>query len=134
MHDGQFPSHALPGRKVLDSVSSHRDLHYCRRFTDKPIRRAGAFETSYFASSDTFDDNGVWLGAPNAALTGTHDGQPYVVIVTLYNPTYDNQTHTLQYQVRACTLGLNTGSLLVAKSPQQHAYRHMHIGLHMRSE
>ncbi|BDA50322.1 probable LIM domain-binding protein 3 at C-terminar half [Coccomyxa sp. Obi] len=66
-------------------------------FTDKPIRRAGAFETEYFSSSETFDENGVWLGAPNAALTGTHDGQPYVVIVTLFSPTYNNQTHTLQY-------------------------------------
>ena len=90
----------------LQAISKHSwvlcdFLHHCGRFTDKPIRRAGAFETEYFSSSETFDENGVWLGAPNAALTGTHDGQPYVVIVTLFNPTYDNQTHTLQYYVRA---------------------------------
>jgi hypothetical protein len=69
------------------------------RFTDKPIRRAGAFETSYFTSSDTFVSEGSWLGAPNAALTGINDGKPYVVIVTLYNPQYNNATNTLQYQV-----------------------------------
>lgn len=82
-------------------ASEADDLMY--RFTDKPIRRAGAFETSYFAESETFASGGQWLGAPNAALTGTHDGQPYVVIVTLYSPVYDNTTHTLQYQVLICT-------------------------------
>ena len=71
------------------------------RFTDKPIRRAGAFETGYFASSETFASDGTWLGAPNAALTGTHEGQPYVVVLTLYNPVYNNKTGTLQYEVGA---------------------------------
>lgn len=70
------------------------------RFTDKPIRRAGAFETQYFSSSETFDEEGTWLGAPNAALTGTRQDKPYVVIVTLYSPKYDNATHTLEYMVR----------------------------------
>ena len=64
------------------------------------MRRAGAFETGYFTSSETFASDGTWLGAPNAALTGTKDGQPYVVIVTLYNPIYNNKTNTLQYDVR----------------------------------
>lgn len=86
-----------------------RSLPHGRRFTDKPIRRAGAFETAYFSSSDTFDSEGTWLGAPNAALTGTYDGQPYVVIVTLYSPIYDNKTHTLQYQVRHLSQGLREG-------------------------
>ena len=72
------------------------------RFTDKPIRRAGAFETSYFSSSETFDEEGTWLGAPNAALTGTYQNKPYVVIVTLFAPKHDNVTNTLQYTVRTC--------------------------------
>ena len=72
------------------------------RFTDKPIRRAGAFETSYFSSSETFDEEGTWLGAPNAALTGTYQNKPYVVIVMLFAPKHDNVTNTLQYTVRTC--------------------------------
>jgi hypothetical protein len=64
------------------------------------MRRAGAFETAYFSSSGTFDEEGVWLGAPNAALTGTHNDKPYVVIVTLSSPTYSNQTNVLEYTVR----------------------------------
>ena len=42
----------------------------------------------------------MWLGAPNAALTGTHDDKPYVVVVTLSSPTYNNQTNVLEYTVR----------------------------------
>ena len=91
------------------SVMLQRKGHYqgtktsvaLHRFSDKPIRRAGAFETGYFTSSETFAADGAWLGAPNAALTGTKDGQAYVVIVTLYNPLYNNKTNTLQYDVRA---------------------------------
>lgn len=95
------------GAGVPDAKQKHHacqgpctDILVLRRFTDKPIRRAGAFETAYFASSETFASDGVWLGAPNAALTGTDDaGQPYVVVLTLYSPVYSNQGHTLEYQV-----------------------------------
>lgn len=88
--------------RLLLRLSHMTEMMTICRFTDKPIRRAGAFETSYFSSSETFDEEGTWLGAPNAALTGTYQNKPYVVIVTLFAPKYDNVTNTLQYTVRTC--------------------------------
>ena len=70
-------------------------------FTDRPDRDAGHFPTetlidNWAVGDDSFADN-----PPNAALEildGTDDAD--LIVVELFNPTYDAATSTLSYQVQ----------------------------------
>jgi len=71
------------------------------RFTNKPERAAGALETRVFATGAGFRSGAVWLGEPNAVLTGqTARGTPITIVLTLYTPAYTNDSAVLTYKAR----------------------------------
>ena len=74
------------------------------RFTNKPERAAGALETRVFATGAGFRSGAVWLGEPNAVLTGqTARGTPITVVLTLFTPAYSNDSAVLTYKARIPT-------------------------------
>lgn len=66
-------------------------------FSDRPDRIVGAVPTPRFLNALGFTPD----NPPNAALVAsTSDGNEEILIVELFNPTYDESTKTATYEVR----------------------------------
>ena len=66
-------------------------------FGDRPSRDVGITPTSLFLDGLGFSED----NPPNAALlVETEEGETDIAVVELFEPTYDQATHTATYQVR----------------------------------
>jgi hypothetical protein len=90
---GVTPVDGVADRYTLTLESG---LGYTVYFSDRPERIVGAHPTPRFLEGLGFPDD----NPPNAALVvETDSGQTEVAVVELFNPGYDEATHTATYEV-----------------------------------
>jgi hypothetical protein len=90
---GVTPAEGAEGRYTL---TLEQGLGYTVYFSDRPDRIVGAHPTPTFLAGLGFPDD----NPPNAALiVETEAGQTEIAVVELFNPSYDEATHTATYEV-----------------------------------
>jgi hypothetical protein len=90
---GVTPAEGSEGRYTL---TLEQGLGYTVYFSDRPDRIVGAHPTPTFLAGLGFPED----NPPNAALVvETGEGQTEIAVVELFNPRYDEGSHTATYEV-----------------------------------
>jgi hypothetical protein len=90
---GVTPAEGAEGRYTL---TLEQGLGHTVYFSDRPDRIVGAHPTPLFLEGLGFPED----NPPNAALVvETAAGQTEIAVVELFNPRYDEETHTATYEV-----------------------------------
>jgi hypothetical protein len=90
---GVTPSADTQGRFTL---TLEQGLGHTVYFSDRPYRIVGAMPTPRFLATLGFPDD----NPPNAALVvETEAGQTELAVIELFDPAYDEATHTATYEV-----------------------------------
>ncbi len=113
------------------TVTLEQGLGQTIYFADRPSREVGATPTPAFLDGLGFDaDN-----PPNAAiLMDAGDGTTDIAVIELFNPTYDEATHTATYDIGVLAnwqndleLGFNEAPTDLANVPTEFGATHLFI-------